>query len=517
MMSIENRDEMFQNKVEELKSNNITLITLGDVSELINYESIDLASIIICCDEDNVIKSLRDMGYYNIINCENRYSLSDDEFEGLNKLSELMIKLNPEVLYNYNKTDYIQKTLINNGQLKTASVILSDLLIAINTNDNDKFKRVVKYSLDSLMASVQDLQKALNTVDNDILWEYKYNAVLIELHKLKDALDQSEITINKLNSTINTLQSYKDEIVNYEKLKIELEEANKDNIKLMNENNSLKVSLNNSTDTEEVASLREKINELEEKLSEEKKKVFQLESTNNDNYKDEIIANLKEALQSKSNDQTSLSDSEFPIINDRVPLRAKKIVYIKEVKPTIYLNNLIESLDILGEKCKTNGMNMKIITIVYDRLENAYQMKKYTKHQYSINTAPINSVVITNNLTTGFINNVVNLKDYDCIFIIDRLGFMKDICARNDCNSYYLIDSPKDITDFKLKPDKCVAFFGMTKEDESSTVASKLNPVNVAYRIIPNRILAEYVNQNMSMFNLVKTEFVEEVIKSGIK
>jgi hypothetical protein len=255
-------------------------------------------------------------------------------------------------------------------------------------------------------------------------------------------------------------------------------------------------------DKSEVQELITAKNVLEEQVDELNKKLFSKKDTPADTHKDEEIELLKTALrESQGKSNSDVSETMLPCIDDTVYIKAKKIIYIKEIQPCVYMTTLLKWMMLYASKLASKAdENSQLLILIYDRLENAYTMKKYTKNNISINTVPTNHAVVTNKLDKSFLINTLKIEQYGYIFVIDRLGFNRNAVNRSDMYDYYLINSPSDLTDFKLKPEKCVAFYNSEGK--------------IPYENLPDKDLAVHSisKSNFEMTKIFKTAFISKCL-----
>ena len=140
-----------------------------------------------------------------------------------------------------------------------------------------------------------------------------------------------------------------------------------------------------------------------------------------------------------------------------------------------------------------------MLIVIYDHLTDLNQ-QKYTKLRYAINAAPDPStpIVVTSNLTQAFLRNVLSIASYNYIVIIDRLGSFKLVTERTDSKNYFLIDSASDIDDFKLDPEKCIAYY-----DSKDTCAADVLP-DPALATLGKRDRLFKIRQNEKLVKLFK-------------
>ena len=115
------------------------------------------------------------------------------------------------------------------------------------------------------------------------------------------------------------------------------------------------------------------------------------------------------------------------------------------------------------------------LILVFDNLMDQFRINKYQKHGFAINSVPNppNFVVVTNDLSILFLKEVLKIQKYDFVMVIDRLGALRSVANSDKTLTYYLIDSPEDISDFSLDPQACIGFY---KNDGSCKYFTEPSP-----------------------------------------
>lgn len=217
--------------------------------------------------------------------------------------------------------------------------------------------------------------------------------------------------------------------------------------------------------TKEVSSKADYVNQLETELKQYKTKE---ESNTDKNYIRSLEQRLANIEASKTVNSTEVA--ELPIIDESFSKPSKEFIVIRECKTAIYLNSLINCINIYFKAAKSTDNEDNLI-VVLDPMTDYFRVKKYQKHGYGINKLAEDSTVLVTNYDKDSLRRTVDFSNYGKVIIFDRYHQEKNAVRVTDSDIYYLIDSPTDIKDFNLDNNKCIAFF---KEEDYSRFS--INP-----------------------------------------
>ncbi len=222
--------------------------------------------------------------------------------------------------------------------------------------------------------------------------------------------------------------------------------------------------------------------------------------------KDSIILQLRQSLnQAQTMSWADVMLKRLPAITNSVSLQAKKILYIKEVKPTVYINSLVYWMQVyLKQRLDSNKT---FLIVIFDQLTDQFMCTKYTNRGWALNGPPkANSkVVVTNEVSLEFLKGTLNIQYYDYIIVVDRFHLLTDVIDTPVTERFYLINTPNDIVDFKLDPDRCIGFFEWSNPSKG--------PCPCKYTVMPSDPgLAPAQTANRG-YKILKDRIWEDILK----
>ena len=158
---------------------------------------------------------------------------------------------------------------------------------------------------------------------------------------------------------------------------------------------------------------------------------------------------LRLTTQTQMHQQTTIIDLSFG-------QPAVEIINIKEIKPTIYMNSMINYLRAHFTYEYSYGMT-KSLLLILDDLSDELRQIKYQKMGLVPNEFDDNNMVLLSNYHKETLINIVNFTNYDKVVILDRYRTLECV-AKIKGEHFYLIDSESDIFDYNLNSDRCQIF-----------------------------------------------------------
>lgn len=411
--------------------------------------------------------------------------------------------------FNDNKLNWVNTSLFEfYSKRKTAVDSILSLLYALKIADQKTFKNLIKYSLPDMIDSIEDLHRALENVKLE--------------KELKSQFSDYDAKIQTLEASLVSYKELQDKYSNLdgenEALKQQLSVTTSKATELLKENKKLTDKLAeigaNSADTVDKetydALLEEKRNternnsELQQELENTKAKLTVVQELPTSTHvftgdQAEYIKKLEtELAKVQSGDYFKFVANKLPIVTENVYIKAKNILYIKEMKSAIYMNSLIRWFFARINNQTQRESGLKTLLIVYDFMYDFVRTKQYAKNKFQINAPSKSGVVITNNFSYDFLRDILDIAEYDSIILIDRLGFDQKIWERNNMKFLYLIDSIADIESIGLKANDCVGFFKSTE---------------LAYTVVPDGTLGAIDKPASRSFGFAKSEWLPNLTK----
>lgn len=443
-------------------------------------------------------KSLLDLGFFNIVFEVNPADVSQ----------KYIIKF-LETKYTDNRLQVIINALIPlYREYGNAVNCISALLVSIREADLEAYETLIKFNLDTMQEAVSQI-------------ELMYT-LAASLYSDKDNLEKMKDSIELVNRKDSDIQMYKSKI---DELFISLENSRQD-VSMLSSQFKEAQSQIAELSTREVdidavqkhpafVQLKQQFDTTTVALAdtEEEFKKLQLAAgiLNMDgegmDTKDKVIAQLRKDLYTvKTTSWDQLMDKQIPAVTDNVTLNAQAILYIKEVKPTIYINSLAFWLSTYLTIKYQKEQHKTFIVIVFDPLINQFSRTKYAKRGWAINAIPNanTGIVVTNTVSLDFLKGTLHINEYDFVVVIDRFGLMKDVVSARIVHKYCLINTPNDIGDYCLDPQRCIGFFNVPPDQAPpckyvvSTTDSKLYTMETerrSYKVFKDGIWVDILRE----------------------
>lgn len=447
----------------------------------------DPTTTIIFGGETEVYKSV---GFYY------SFPLDENQDNVVTEYTDKIKTIGEKSCYEMHRAMYHEEVLrANREEVGSANTALLTLLHALDMQDYEKVSDILKYDMETITKAADKLQNVYSILDKDSSWEIK---ALNAKQQYKDLV----LKYNEVTEEVNELRKKSGTTEELVLVKEELRELNEKYAKVTNELAEANANLKTMHSNAEFEELREKLDLAEEQLKEARKKKEAETSyfaNSEDKDKDELIAILKTQLSKVQQSSGINLEEALPIITSTLHLNANTLITLKEIKRAPYINTLVEWLRIKATSQQAQKTGSRMLIVIYDHLTDLNQ-QKYTKLRYAINAAPDPStpIVVTSNLTQAFLRNVLSIASYNYIVIIDRLGSFKLVTERTDSKNYFLIDSASDIDDFKLDPEKCIAYY-----DSKDTCAADVLP-DPALATLGKRDRLFKIRQNEKLVKLFK-------------
>lgn len=445
-------------------------------------------TIIVMEYNSELIEAFRLVGFFYIVICDkgNEDSIADN----LDTLKSNLSKHIDE-LYEIDTSNFKYKQVLEQEGLGTAVEQFDSLINSISTMNKEAFVQVAKYSIKNLIKTRDKMKRLINLINDDEYYETKYNKVKLEVIDLKKNISALEIKNSKLSKATETLTAIPE-------LQEQLRESEKTIQDLYSEISALKATNGSkSSDLAEITNLKGEIAQLKSQLQEltvkndEYKKELSKSSNTADTNKDIIIQELrnqiKQMTSNKVKNTENIADLLPILIPDKLVLNnATKFVYLKEISEFIYLDCIMEYLRYTSLK------RSNMCVIILDTCTNEFHNKMYNSLGYFEDGSPIHIVSDLNLITIKHFG----IQSCSTIIIIDRLGLDKlAVMDYAGLETYFLVNYPEEVTDYKLDASKCVGSF---------------NSDDIAYSlIIPENALNS--NRKIRMFNLRDTKFIKRL------
>lgn len=352
---------------------------------------------------------------------------------------------------------------------KKSGTVIQDLKASLVALKDDDFKTFGSLMSIRLLDFIDEL-----TNINDMISFCK------SLQESQKAYSSALVDSQRLSSALAEVEKYRSL---YESVKTGVSLENTELIDLRAQVEELSARLNAHT-----ISKSDIINSIEYKQLEAKLKVIEEEkasiSSEYEEYKRGVAedmsatgqAGLEDLNTQLRNELRKLRERKFidsvadklPIFTTATHLAAEKVLCIKEVRPTVYINGLISWFS-TSLKMYSKIKNKKTLVLVVDPLTNYFEEMKYRKHGWNIGEiSPDMAVLITPPLGFDVLKNKFQIDTYDFILCIDRCHTLKPIFDMPKAITYYLINNCSDIVDFHLDGASCIAFL-----DEIPPIANR--------------------------------------------
>ncbi len=401
-------------------------------------------------------KDLISLGFYNLI-----YAVAPKD-------------VTQRLLATFIATDYEDnriKIVIDNliplyNEYGTVVNCIAALLESIKTCNLGTYSKIVKFNLATMQEAIKQIETMYNLANS--FYENKDQLLQMREAVSNTNMKESEIGMykSKIEELLMTVENTKHDIFT-------LTEQYKEAQKQIAELTTRELDIQTIHKHPAYKSIDAENKELSAKLSEleEEYKKLQLasglipgENTEGMDTKDKIIQGLRQDLltmQTLTWDQRM--ERQLPAVTGLVSLAAQHTLYLKEIKPAVYINSLIFWLNTYCGIKLRKEQNKAYLILVFDPLINQFSRMKYAKRGWAMNSVPNagSSVVITNEVNLNFLKNTLKIHEYDFLCIIDRFGLMKDVFDTKILQKYYFIDTVNDIIDYKLDASRCIGFFDL--------------------------------------------------------
>lgn len=383
-----------------------------------------------------------------------------------------------DLIYEFLLTDYE-----TNGQIYKAGRLhelyqnrlelfdsIMTILVSLRNRDASTFYQTVKYNLNSAIDGLNDIKNVIDFSKDMTGIQGKFQALEQKIMELtENAKTANPEALRLAQSKLQQLQ------LELDKKRQEIEILQSDNRELSDKVTTLTAASSDVVPAakynqlyadkqladSQLGVLRAEKASLEQRLSAVNDVTTSAQPT--DAFSNNaMIESLKTELElTKSVSPAEKVYGMLPIITDSIMLKTPYVLQLKEVKTSIYVNSLVKYTALLLKSALIRDRGQAPLIIIFDNLMDQFRIQKYKKHGYAINTAPNapNFVVVTNDLSLLFLKETLRIQKYDFVMIIDRLGSIRNVAKSEKVVTYYLIDSPEDITDFKLDPQACIGFY----------------------------------------------------------
>lgn len=367
-------------------------------------------------------------------------------------------------------------------QYGTTVGCIAELLQSIKSCNLETYRKLVKYNINPMVGVLDQLKMMVTLAE-----AMQGNATTIQAM-------QAEIADARVKSAEYSLLQQK-----FAELTTEREDLRHSLTMLKSEYNELKEKVAQDTassimttsvnvsESPEYLALKKQLEQANLKLTELSAEYSRLQITagivtndsgTEEDPKDRLITNLKKEIETlRSTSYVDMLRQRIPSVTQALALKADCILYLKEIKPQIYINSLIQWLEVLLRVRYRDLYHKTYLILVFDQLSNEYTIKKYDKRKWAINTTPnaTASVVVTNEVSLGFLKDRLQIDQYDFLVVIDRLGNLRDVFDTPKTQKFYLVNTVNDVTDFNLDRNRCIGFFD---QDADQFVKYHMSPTD---------------------------------------
>lgn len=401
------------------------------------------------------------LGYYNLL-----YGVESKD------ITQAMVDNFIETGYKDNKIAVI---LNNLGPLykEHGNIIrcIEATLRAIREQNLEEFTKNIKFNLEPMEAAMQDI---------NVMY-----LLASELLEMKDSLqeeqqtsEQQKATIAAANEIHSQVSELRTKLINAESdvdvLKEKLAEAQKE----LAASSSKELDPDTIKETLIYRTLQDTYTKLQETCREHESTIMKLkvaagigadgeEGGPDEDPKDRIIRSLKQEVYDLKN-MTYIEQltKQLPAITNNVNMDAELILYLKQIRPTIYINSAVFFLERYIERININKQR-EFLIIILDPLQSQFDILKYKKRGWAINNLPNTKsrVVVTNDVSLAFLRDQLHIDKYQLIVVFDRLGVTVDTIDTKVVQRFYLINTPNDIQDYKLDAARCIGFYTPIEND----------------------------------------------------
>lgn len=371
---------------------------------------------------------------------------------------------------------------------KTNIGCVTALLDAIRQADVTQYQALIRHNLSAMRDSMKDIELAYALAK-----PFAQNPdAVADLNKVKQDLTVAEASIAKKDEINQKLTVKLTEIsVQLKSLQQQYTEAQKQLAEMAS--NTVEVSKIEST--ESFLALQAENTKLKEELAAVQAENGTLRSTSGISLsgdldsKDSLILELRKSLDDAINSNWSdIMSAQLPAITDAVSLKARKILYIKEVRKMPYTVGLIRYYDKIVETMSKNSKFTTLI-LVFDPLINQFMVEKYSSpyrnsqgkeksRKWAINSQPVagSHVVVTNIVSMDFLKGILKIDQYDYLIVVDCFGLYKDVIDTPATERFYLVSTVNDHQTFGLDPNRCIGFIDTANSQLQSPYAFNVAP-----------------------------------------
>lgn len=406
-------------------------------------------------------KQLIDLGFFNI-----RYNVTPS------KITQryLINFLNTE--YSANKISLIVESLVPiYKEYGNVANCIEALLGAIERADLETFETLVKFNLPTMRQAISKIDMMYSLAAS--LYEDKETIESLRASASAAESTAAEFTMytSKIDELLIEVENRKQDLA---QLTSQFQEAQQEIARLSTREVTVDVIKQHPAFIQLESQLRDTVATLSTVQDKYKKLQLATGVLNTPDCagmdtKDKVIRQLKQdLLTATTTSWDQLTDKRIPAITDNITLAAEHILYIKEIRPTVYINGLVFWLNTYLNIKLTKERKKSFIILLFDPLHNQYTAGKYAKRGWAINNRPLanSNVVVTNDMSMEFLKGTLHIHEYDFIVVIDRLGLIKDVVSHKLAHRINLINTVNDITDYHLDPASCVGFWEMPANEQ---------------------------------------------------
>lgn len=393
-------------------------------------------------DYDYLIKC----GYYNILHVGRP-----------SEITEALISRFIQQNYSDNHFKIVAQR-ISELYTKTGSAIedLSTALAALRDDDPDVFIRMMIGNVDNFLNVMDDIKtmsifcKSVQGVSDS------YAETVQRAAKLDSALvdlEQANMRYESLRTESTLWMAERQEMQS----KIESLTAQ------INARTITSTEIQNSAEYISLAAQLESViserNEIKQAFENYKQDASATEGINDDKGLLQLISQLQEDIRRLKEKKISDSIAEkLPIFTDNTNVQAESFICFREIRPTVYINSLIMWLN--SSLRVYNRMSGKsYLILVVDQLSSYFDEAKYVKHGWNVNKITEDmTVLVVPPMRFDVLKSTYHIESYDVVVCIDRCHTMTPVVDMKAANTYNLINTCGDITDFGLDCTKCIAF-----------------------------------------------------------
>lgn len=371
---------------------------------------------------------------------------------------------------------------------KTNIGCVTALLDSIRQADIKQYQSLIRHNLSSMQDAMKDIELAYALAK-----PFSQNPdAIADLNKTKQDLSVAEAAMAKKDEINQKLTVKLTEIsVQLKTLQQQYAEAQSQLAEMAS--NTVEMSKIESTDS--FLALQAENTKLKEELAviQAENNTFRSTSgitiSGDLDSKDRLILELRKSLDDAINSNWSETMSaQLPAITDAVSLKARKILYLKEVRKMPYTIGLVRYYDKIVETMSKDSKFTTLI-LVFDPLINQFMVEKYSSpylnspdkeksRKWAINSQPVagSRVVVTNIVSMDFLKGVLKIDQYDYLIVVDCFGLYKDVIDTPATERFYLVATVNDYQTFGLDPNRCIGFIDTSNSQLQSPYAFNVAP-----------------------------------------